>query len=132
MKQNKTKTYAKPEGMNEAQEKAWAELPNDTMRGQFIRDLNAARMSAQSKEAKTPKAPKEPKTDKVLTMKVKILSEKNPKRTGSASAARFALYKSGASVEAYIAACVEATQQRRAARADIDWDTKHKFIELTD
>lgn len=125
------KLYEMPTDLTDEQKAAWAALGNDSMRGQFIRDHNARRMSAQKKEAE-PKKPREPKVDATLTRKVRVLAEKNPKREGSASHARFALYATGETVEAYIVACVEAKQQRRAARADIDWDVKHKFIELTD
>ncbi len=91
---------------------------------------NASR-AAQAASVPTPaKEPKEPKVDATLTKTITVLSDKNPKRENSASHARFAIYKTGMTVEAYITQCVADGQLRRAARADIDWDVKHKFIEL--
>lgn len=47
----------------------------------------------------------------------------NPKKPGSKSHARFALYQTGQTVSAYLAACAAAGQKARAARADLTWDT---------
>lgn len=124
--------YDKPRGLTPEQEKKWALCVNDTSRGAFIASINEARAKAQVAAAEPAKPAKTPKVDATLTKKIKVIAEKNPKREGTASHARFALYATGKTVEAYIVACVEKGQQRRAARADIDWDTKHKFIELTD
>lgn len=57
----------------------------------------------------------------------------NPKKPGSASHARFALYAEHKTVEAYVAACVALGQPnaRRNATADIAWDVKHGFISLS-
>lgn len=74
--------------------------------------------------------PKAAKVDETLGKKIVLLADKNPKREGSASHTRFAIYKAGMTVAAYVEACVKAGSKRRAARADIDWDTKHKFIEV--
>lgn len=89
-----------------------------------------AQAASSAKQVKAAKA--EPKPDPKLGKKIKLVAEKNPKREGSASHARFALYRNDITVEAYLEACVKKGQQRRAARADIDWDTKRKFIELVD
>jgi len=61
---------------------------------------------------------------------VKLLVPNNPKKPGSASAARFSLYKDGMSVAAYKEAVKSAGQPIRLASADLLWDVKHKFIEL--
>ena len=92
---------------------------------------NATR-AAQSTEKKPAKEAKAPKVDPILAKKVHIVTDKgaNPKRVGTASHARFAKYKNGMTVSAYLEACGE--DNRRAARADINWDSEHKFIELKD
>jgi hypothetical protein len=61
---------------------------------------------------------------------IKLLVPANPKKPGSASAARFALYKPGMSVAAYQAAVKASGQPLRLAAADLLWDVRHKFIEL--
>lgn len=52
----------------------------------------------------------------------------NPKKPGSKSHARFALYAEHRTVQGYVAACVASGQSRRNATADIAWDVKHGFI----
>lgn len=54
----------------------------------------------------------------------------NPKKPGSKSHARFALYAEHRTVQGYVAACVALGQPnaRRNATADIAWDAKHGFI----
>lgn len=80
-------------------------------------------------KAQTPAtAPKAPAAPTKST--IKLLSPNNPKKPGSASAARFALYKDGMSVEAYKGAVKAAGQPMRLAAADLLWDVRHKFIEL--
>jgi hypothetical protein len=88
--------------------------------------------AAQAAAEKPAKAAKEPKADPVLNKKIKVITDKgaNPKRVGSASHARFAKYKDGMTVSAYLESC--GAENRRAARADIAWDSEHKFIELAD
>ena len=54
------------------------------------------------------------------TAKIKVLVKDNPKR--AAAAERFALYKSGMTVDEYIAA--------GGTRADVNWDVKQQFIEV--
>lgn len=54
----------------------------------------------------------------------------NPKKPGSASAARFALYKQGMGTNAYKAAVKAAGQPVRLAAADLLWDVRHGFITL--
>jgi len=71
----------------------------------------------------SPKAAKEPKAAKVDERKISVIVAENPKRPGSASRARFSLYKTGMTVDAYIAAGGYA--------ADVSWDSAHKFISLS-
>jgi hypothetical protein len=52
----------------------------------------------------------------------------NPKR--GASAKRFALYREGMITTEYIATCVQNGTAEGAAKRDMGWDIKHKFIEL--
>ena len=52
--------------------------------------------------------------------KIKILVAKNPKRSGSAAHARFALYKPGMTVAEFLKA--------GGWRADIRWDVTQGFI----
>ena len=92
---------------------------------------NATRANAAKAEAKPAAAKKEAKVDETLTKKVKVLADKNPKKEGSKAAARFALYKTGQTVEAYLTACVAVGESRRNARNDITYDLSHKFIELS-
>lgn len=54
------------------------------------------------------------------TAKIKILTAENPKR--AVAAERFALYKNGMTVDAYIEA--------GGTRADVNWDVKQGFIEV--
>jgi hypothetical protein len=62
-----------------------------------------------------------------------VLASANPKKPGSRSAARFALYATNKTVTEYVAACVALGQPnaRRNATADIAWDLKHGFIAHT-
>jgi hypothetical protein len=62
------------------------------------------------------------------TYTIKLLVEENPKR--GASAARFALYRNGITVDGYIKKSVEAGNDAQTARADLRWDVSHKFIAL--
>lgn len=94
---------------------------------------NATRAAEQKTTAAKPaKVAKVATPDPVLTKKVHVITDKgsNPKRVGTASHVRFGKYKNGMSVAAYLEACGE--DNRRAARADINWDVEHKFIELKD
>lgn len=52
----------------------------------------------------------------------------NPKKPGTTSHARFALYASATTVQAYKAAVVAIGQPLRKATADLAWDRKHGFI----
>jgi hypothetical protein len=63
-------------------------------------------------------------TPRVIT----LVATANPKKVGSASYARFALYTTGQSVAAYVEACKAKGQKVRNATADIAWDTKRGYI----
>lgn len=56
--------------------------------------------------------------------------EKNPKR--GASALRFAAYKTGMTVGAYLDACaaLQPEESRYRWRADLAWDVKREFISV--
>lgn len=56
------------------------------------------------------------------TRVIRLVVEKNPKREGSESATRFALYKTGMTVADFLKAGGRA--------GDVAWDVKHKFITL--
>lgn len=61
---------------------------------------------------------------------IQLLVVGNPKKPGSASAARFGLYVHGMSTTAYQQAVVGAGQPKRLAAADLLWDVRHGFIAL--
>jgi len=61
---------------------------------------------------------------------VQLLVVANPKKPGSASAARFGLYVHGMSTTAYQAAVLASGQPKRLAAADLLWDLRHGFIAL--
>lgn len=52
----------------------------------------------------------------------------NPKKAGSRSHARFALYRAGQTIAEFYAACVAAGFPESEARADISWDRRKGFI----
>lgn len=54
--------------------------------------------------------------------KVKLLVKENPKKAGSAGAARFALYQNGMTVPDFITA--------GGSLADVKWDVAHSYIAL--
>jgi hypothetical protein len=61
---------------------------------------------------------------------IQLLVLGNPKKPGSASAARFGLYVHGMSTSAYQEAVTKAGQPKRLAAADLLWDVRHGFISL--
>jgi len=75
--------------------------------------------TAKAKPAKTAK-PKKGKFDHAA--KITVLAEKNPKRPGTDSHRRFALYRSGMTVADYFA--------KGGSAPDLLWDLHHKFIKL--
>jgi hypothetical protein len=70
-----------------------------------------------------------PQYEGSLSRKIGKLRESNPK-TGK-SALRFALYRTGMTVQDYIRSCDEIGMSKLAL-FDITWDTERKFIELRD
>jgi hypothetical protein len=67
----------------------------------------------------------EPKTTGISEdATIKLLVKDNPKKAGSKARTRFALYTNGQKVSAFLAA--------GGTRADIAWDIKHGYIEVTD
>jgi hypothetical protein len=63
-------------------------------------------------------------TPKTITLLVK----ENPKR--GASKARFGIYRSGMSTEAYISKVISAGGSATLAKADLRWDEKRQYIEI--
>lgn len=57
-----------------------------------------------------------------LETKVKVLVSENPKRAGSASYDRFALYGKGTTVGAFLEA--------GGTSADLHWDSEHEYISI--
>ena len=57
-----------------------------------------------------------------MDQRIKVLAEENPKREGSASFDRFALYRDGMSVAEYLDA--------GGRRPDLVWDCRYKFIAI--
>lgn len=56
-------------------------------------------------------------------LKIALLVKENPKRKGSASHKRFALYRNGMTTDAFLKA--------GGTRSDLRWDTAHKFIAIS-
>lgn len=64
-------------------------------------------------------------------LKVEVVSAENPKREGSASAARFALYSKVGTVGAYLEECARLQGGTAALyRGDIAWDAERKYIKV--
>lgn len=62
---------------------------------------------------------------------ITLVAEKNPKR--GASAKRFAAYKTGMTVGAYLDACaaLQPDEPRYRWRADLAWDVKRGFVTVS-
>ena len=82
------------------------------------------------KDAGTTQAAPKPATEPVThrakpgdDRKIVVLAEKNPKRPGTASYKRFALYKKAATVGEYL--------ELGGNRTDLKWDQQRKHIKLT-
>ncbi len=56
----------------------------------------------------------------------------NPKRAGSMASRRFALYRDGMTVSAYLRACegLDQPDVARKSRDDLKWDVAHGFIRI--
>ncbi len=74
-------------------------------------------MSKRDATAETPQEKKVP-----LVGKIKLLVKENPKRVGTKAHGRFKLYRDGMTTAEFLEAGEE--------RVDLNWDTKHKFIEV--
>ena len=57
-----------------------------------------------------------------LDTKIKVLAKENPKRAGSASFDRFALYSKNATVGDFLAA--------GGTSGDLHWDSEHEYISI--
>jgi len=64
--------------------------------------------------------------------RVLVVATGNPKRAGSASAARFALYHDGMTVGEYVAACTALEGAHPRHRQDVLWDVAHGHIKVYD
>lgn len=80
--------------------------------------------NAPAEETPMAKAKSKPKRKSKIDPdgKISILVDKNPKREGSASAKRFALYKNGMKVSTFL--------EKGGTPADLTHDVKHKFIKI--
>lgn len=58
------------------------------------------------------------------TRKIAWVSEKNPKKPGSAAHAKFALYRVGMTIDEFVSA--------GGTLADVKWDTERSFVKLED
>jgi hypothetical protein len=133
MNDEQKKMYA---AMTPEQKKAYDALPNDTLKAQTFAGIKAKAAKA-AEETKKTKEPKVPKVHAADSRVITLVVEKNPKRETSAAHARFALYKTGMTVDAYIATCADKLAKiqpgvKRDARADIAWDVKHKHITVSE
>jgi hypothetical protein len=70
-----------------------------------------------------------PEYEGPLSRKIRKIVAGNPKK--GKSALRFALYRTGMTVQDYIRSCDE-IGMANLALFDITWDTERKFIELRD
>lgn len=76
-----------------------------------------------TEEQTPPPAPPAPAPDRILgTHVIRMMVAENPKRPGSASHSRFALYRDGMTVSEFTAA--------GGKRVDVRWDVDHGFIAL--
>lgn len=93
----------------------------------FRRDFDAGRKYEKPTKAKGAKAKKEkggkrgPAPDFADDLKIKVLKA-NPKREGTEAHARYALYKDGMTVGAYL--------KVGGQRSDLAWDSKREFIKI--
>ena len=65
-----------------------------------------------------------------LAARIAVLTDGNPKKPGTASYDRFALYYGAETVENYIAAVVAGGGTRAKARADLRWDSARGFVTI--
>lgn len=81
-------------------------------------------------KAKAPKAEGSTSRSKINPASIIATVVENPKKAGSRSHARFALYRAGATVQDFIDACVAAGFPAKEANADISWDRRKGFITI--
>jgi len=65
-----------------------------------------------------------------LTARIAVQTDGNPKKPGTASYDRFALYYGAETVENYIAAVVAGGSTSAKARADLRWDVARGFVTI--
>jgi hypothetical protein len=74
----------------------------------------------------------QPRTELTDDCRITLLVEENPKRVGSKTHARFALYKTGMTVGQFLDACVAhdgpTARPRHRYLADLHWDRDHQFL----
>ena len=76
-----------------------------------------AEVQGEATKARFRGSKKWPATDKIT-----VLVEENPKRTGGKAHARFALYRTGMTVDEFVSA--------GGTYADLQYDSDHKFISV--
>ena len=103
-----------------ARKRAWRAAKKEAL----DRAVGKAKASAKKgkPKAKPAKAAKPKKSKFDHAAKITVLAEKNPKRPGTDSHRRFALYRSGMTVADYFA--------KGGSAPDLLWDLHHKFIKL--
>lgn len=105
-----------------------SELENGPSMVQQIADAKAKREADEAAAKKGQKAPKSgsrgpaPEYADSSALSVVTKDKKNPKREGSASHARFALYFGAKTVGEFVAA--------GGTRADLRWDLEHGFVKI--
>jgi len=85
--------------------------------------IMAAGKKAKAKKTNGSAEAKPSKRAEFAAKTIKVLAEKNPKREGSASFKRFALYKSGMTVGAFV--------EKGGTLGDVHYDTAHKYISVS-
>ena len=93
-------------------------------------NLNNATIAAvAAAKAQAPSAPGRPAAH-APTARIAVQTEANPKKAGTASHERFALYHTTDTVAEYIAAVVASGATRAKARADLRWDQARGYITI--
>jgi hypothetical protein len=90
-------------------------------------NLNNATTAAA--KAQAPSEPGRPAAH-APTARIAVQTEANPKKAGTASHERFALYHTTDTVAEYIAAVVASGATRAKARADLRWDQARGYITI--
>lgn len=79
------------------------------------RTKTVAKTKTTSTRGRKPKVPSD--------VRITLLAKANPKRNGSKTYKRFALYKSGMTVGDFL--------KKGGTHGDVNWDSKHKYIKLS-